>query len=222
VITIIDYDMGNVGSILNMIRKVGGRAQVKGAADEIRAADAIVLPGVGAFDTAMGALKQRGLVAALNHAVVERRVPVLGVCLGMQLMTSRSEEGALQGLGWIAGEARRFEFDDAHRRLKVPHMGWNRVVQRKEHPIFAGQASEELRFYFVHSYHVVCDDATDVLATADYGGDFVAAFQRENIIGMQYHPEKSHKFGLGVYRNFVSICSSLQARGDSVQRRASA
>ncbi len=201
-IVIVDYGMGNLGSIANMLKKVGAAAKISGDPAEISAAEKLILPGVGAFDHGMKNLSARGLVPLLNKRVREEKCPVLGICLGMQLLTRRSEEGTLPGLGWIAGETRRFQFADGLGRLKIPHMGWNEAKPVSGALLFGGYA-ECPRFYFVHSYHVCCDDPADILATTSYGYEFVSAVRHDNILGTQFHPEKSHRFGLNLLKNFV-------------------
>jgi glutamine amidotransferase len=144
-----------------------------------------------------------GLIPVLNRRAVEDRVPILGICLGMHLMARKSEEGILPGLGWVPGDVKKFRFEDKTRSLKVPHMGWNEVMPRRDDPLFVG-FDEETRFYFVHSYHLVCDTNDDELATAWYGYDFSSAVRRENIVGVQFHPEKSHRFGMRLLQNFAN------------------
>jgi len=201
-IVIVDYRMGNLGSIANILRKVGAEAVLSRDADVIETATKLILPGVGAFDEGMRNIGALGLREALDRRAVRDRVPTLGICLGMQLMARRSEEGDSAGLGWLAADVKRFRFGTGHSQLKVPHMGWNTVKPEKQSLLF-DRFVESPRFYFVHSYHVACDDAGDVLATASYGGEFTAAFQRGNLLGVQFHPEKSHKFGITLFRNFV-------------------
>jgi glutamine amidotransferase len=201
-IIIVDYGMGNLGSILNMFKKIGGQARVSSDHNEIRNADKLILPGVGAFDTGMQRLQELDLIDALNWKVLHQKTPILGVCLGMQLLTRRSEEGTLSGLGWINGETIKFHFDPKQTKLKIPHMGWNTIKIHREGTLFRGMEKDS-RFYFVHSYHMVCDHSEDILSTTDYGYEFVSAMQRGNIMGAQFHPEKSHKFGMSVLRNFM-------------------
>lgn len=201
-IVIVDYRMGNLGSIANILRKVGAEAVISRDVAVIGNATKLILPGVGAFDEGMKNIGALGLREALDRRVLRDHVPTLGICLGMQLMARGSEEGEMPGLGWIAGDVKRFRFTQAHARLKVPHMGWNTVRPEKESMLLAG-FPEPPRFYFVHSYYVACDDAGDVLATASYGGEFTAAVQKENIAGVQFHPEKSHKFGMRLFKNFL-------------------
>ena len=204
-IVVIDYGMGNVGSVVNMLRKVGAEAEATGDPDAIGRAGKLVLPGVGAFDAAMTRLRDRALVPVLDRRVLEDGVPILGICLGMQLMTESSEEGTGPGLGWFAGGTRRFRFEGPSlQRLRVPHMGWNVVRAAKPTPLFDGMYDEP-RFYFVHSYHVYCSDPADVMLTTEYGSTFVSGISRGNIYGVQFHPEKSHKFGMLLVRRFAEL-----------------
>ena len=201
-IVVVDYQMGNVGSILNMFRRIGVPATSSGDPAVIAAAGKLLLPGVGAFDTGMRRIRERELVPVLRQKALEERVPVLGICLGMQLLTEGSEEGSEPGLGWIRGHTVRFDAASMARGLKVPHMGWNTVALQRPDPLFA-DLDEDHRFYFVHSYHVVCDDPADVLATTHHGYAFASSVQRDNIHGMQFHPEKSHRYGLRLLKNFA-------------------
>jgi glutamine amidotransferase len=197
-IVIIDYNMGNVGSIYNMIKKLGYESRITSSLDEIKKANKIILPGVGSFDNGIMNLKKLGLLEILNYKVLQEKVPIIGICLGMQLMTKKSEEGKLEGLGWINGETIKFVSD----KYKVPHMGWNTVNIKKYSKLFEGMDGE-IRFYFTHSYYVKCYDAEDTLTTTYYINEFVSSFERNNIVGVQFHPEKSHKFGMKVFRNFI-------------------
>ena len=201
-IIIIDYDMGNIGSILNMLKKVGAHAMISSDPDEIRAAEKLILPGVGAFDTGMRKLNEHGLVDLLNEKVLVQKTPVLGVCLGMHLVVQKSEEGLLPGLGWIKGETVRFQFDSKKTGLKVPHMGWNDIKIQRNDPLLNG-LEDGARFYFVHSYHLLCDDPEDILASTHHGYEFPSIVRRGNIMATQFHPEKSHRFGMQLYRNFI-------------------
>ena len=201
-IAIVDYGLGNLGSIANMLKKVGAAATITADPAVIRQADRLILPGVGAFDTGMRNLEERGLIPLLNERVVGEKIPILGVCLGMQLLGRRSEEGQLPGLGWLDAAAVRFKFEGPNAHLKIPHMGWNELTVCQPHPLFA-DLQEESRFYFVHSYHVVCADPANVLARTTYGFDFTSAVVKGNIIGVQFHPEKSHRFGMTLLQNFA-------------------
>ena len=202
-ISVIDYGVANLGSMLNMLRKVGAQVQLVSTAEELDRAEKLILPGVGAFDNGIAALKERGLVEPLRKKALQDKVPLLGVCLGMQMLGRSSEEGSMAGLGLLDAETRRFRFaqDSEH---KVPHMGWSLLAQRRQSGLQAG-LDALTRFYFCHSYHFVCDDPADVLASASYGADFVAMVQHDNVYGVQFHPEKSHRFGMALLRNFAEM-----------------
>jgi glutamine amidotransferase len=196
--------LGNVASVARMVEKCGGRAVAVADPAELLGFEKIILAGVGAFDYGMSCLTEGGWVDVLNEAVLERRVPVLGICLGMQLMCLSSEEGRMAGLGWVQARVRRFPTDGQPADFKVPHMGWNTVRIQRMNPLFS-ESGETQRFYFVHSYHVVCDRADDVVAVATHGVDFTAALNHENVFGVQFHPEKSHRFGMALLGNFVAL-----------------
>lgn len=200
-ITIVDYGMGNLGSIRNMFRRIGVQAEVVGDAAVLERASKILLPGVGAFDSAMQRINDRGLRPVLDHKALEERVPVMGICLGMQLLTRGSEEGRLPGLGWLAAETCRFPDNPG---LKVPHMGWNEVRVANANPLVNGLDADS-RYYFVHSYYVRVDDARDAVLTAHYGITFDAAIAHGNLFGAQFHPEKSHKYGMAFLGNFATL-----------------
>ena len=200
-IAIVDYGMGNLGSIRNMFKRIGVAAEVTGRVDDLARASKILLPGVGAFDSAMQRIDDSGLREVLERKALQERVPTLGICLGMQLLTRGSEEGRLPGLGWIAATTRRFP---AVAGLKVPHMGWNLVLPGTPSALTAALPTES-RFYFVHSYYVQVDDERDSVLKAHYGVDFVAAVSHGNIHGAQFHPEKSHRFGMQLLANFASL-----------------
>ena len=197
-IVVIDYGMGNLGSIANMIKKVGHKSVITSDLEEIKNASKLILPGVGSFDNGMRNLAELGMIEVLNQKVLVEKTPILGICLGMQLMTKSSEEGNLAGLGWMDANTKKFVSDT----LKIPHMGWNIINHQKNSKLFDEMESEK-RFYFVHSYCVSCTYSEDVLTTTPYTHDFISAFERENIIGAQFHPEKSHKFGMSLIKNFV-------------------
>jgi glutamine amidotransferase len=203
-ITIVDYGVGNLGSIVNMLKKAGAKAQASSDPNDLRQAEKLILPGVGAFDAGMKKLNETGLVPVLNELVLDKKVPVIGLCLGMQLMTKRSEEGTEAGLGWIDAETVRFKFGAENAHLKVPHMGWNTLDICRPHPLVADLGAEP-RFYFVHSYHIVCVDESDIVANTDYGYPLAAVINRGNILGAQFHPEKSHTFGMQLLRNFAEL-----------------
>jgi glutamine amidotransferase len=201
-IAIIDYGMGNLGSIANMLRKVGAPNVISSDPEVIERADKLILPGVGAFDTGVKNLTDRKLIPLLNRQALQDKKPVLGVCLGMQLFARRSEEGQLPGLSWLDAEIIRFKFDEDNVDLKIPHMGWNTLQVCQTHPLLA-ELDAHARFYFVHSYHLACADTRNVLAQTNYGYDFPSVVMRENILGVQFHPEKSHRFGMNLLKNFA-------------------
>jgi glutamine amidotransferase len=202
-ITIVDYGMGNLGSIRNMLKKIGVESEITADPSRIAAATKLVLPGVGAFDSGMENLEKSGLVPLLNERVRGAEVPILGICLGMQLMTHSSSEGERRGLGWVDAKALRFAPADPS--LKVPHMGWN-VARPVRSDALLEALPAESRFYFVHSYYVACDRREDVLLTTRYGADFDSGFRHGNVWGVQFHPEKSHRFGMHLLRNFAERC----------------
>lgn len=202
-IVVIDYGLGNLGSILNMLKKIGANAIISSKIPDIEKADKLILPGVGAFDNGMTNLDKLGLIPILNKLIFNKKIPILGICLGMQLLTKRSAEGTLSGLDWIDAEVVKFKFDSLNSNLKIPHMGWNTVEVVKRSHLF--NELEQARFYFVHSYHVICNDRLDILAETYYGYNFVSAIEKDNIFGVQFHPEKSHKFGMRLLRNFVEL-----------------
>jgi imidazole glycerol-phosphate synthase subunit HisH len=205
VIVVVDYGMGNVGSIANMLKKVGAKAIVSSQPHEVERAEKLILPGVGAFDAAMERINGSGPRAALDRRVVADRVPVLGICLGMQLLTNKSEEGELAGLGWIAARTVAFR-GRVDPRLKSPHMGWNLVLLHTPSALTTGfDTVEEPRFYFVHSYFVECDDSNVGILQTTYGVSYDSAIQRGNIYGVQFHPEKSHRFGMKLLENFAKL-----------------
>jgi glutamine amidotransferase len=204
-IVVIDYGVGNLGSIMNMLKKVGAKAISSSNIFDIEKAEKLILPGVGAFDSGMKNLSDWGLIPVLNRKVIENKTPILGICLGMQLLTKRSEEGNLAGLGWIDAETVKFKFDDMQAvKNKIPHMGWNTVEIMQKSWLF-DDVYPEPRFYFVHSYHVRCNRGEDILTRTFYGYYFVSSIIRENIAGVQFHPEKSHKFGMELLSNFALL-----------------
>jgi glutamine amidotransferase len=203
-LTIVDYGVGNLASIQNMLKRIGIESNISSSEDSVLLAEKLILPGVGAFDTCASKLKDSGLLLALNKVVNEDKVPILGICVGMQMMLESSEEGLLSGLGWIKGKVMRFKSSEMSKNLKIPHMGWTEVRLNKESRLFE-KMHDEPRFYFVHSYHATTKDERDVLAYAYYGDKFVAAIEHDNVLGVQFHPEKSHKFGMRLFENFVNL-----------------
>ncbi len=202
-ITIIDYGMGNLGSVKNMFKKIGENAIISSSKEEIKNASKILLPGVGAFDNAMTNLNELGLIEIIKEKVLIEKTPIMGICLGMQLLTKGSEEGKLEGFGFVDAYAKKFDFSSLDETLPVPHMGWNKVYLQKESKLLQEGKVRENRFYFVHSFAVNCKNREDVLTTTHYGYEFVSSFEKDNIIGCQFHPEKSHKFGMKLFENFV-------------------
>lgn len=202
-ITIVDYGMGNFGSVQNMLKRIGVASRITRDAEIIDEAKKLILPGVGAFDTAMGKISAGQLREVLDRKALIEKVPILGICLGMQLLTNRSEEGEKPGLGWIDAETYKFDFPNGS-ILKVPHMGWNLVHPMSEN-LLTHDLPPEPRFYFVHSYYVKASNQANVLATTHHGIDFHSIIQKDNIYGAQFHPEKSHRFGMKLLENFASV-----------------
>jgi glutamine amidotransferase len=200
-VVIIDYGVGNVGSVLNVLRRIGADATISGRAEDVAAARHLILPGIGAFDNGVRRLRASGLVPLLHQRVVDDGVPLLGICLGMQLLMHRSEEGVEPGLGWIAGDVIHFRQVEGAPRLRVPFIGWSTIEQHQPGRLLQGIPGGA-PFYFVHSYHVRCDDQI-VAAETDYGYRFVSAIEQDNIVGVQFHPEKSQRAGMALLRNFL-------------------
>lgn len=199
-ICIVDYNIGNTRSIQNMISRAGFNSIISNRQEDINNADRLILPGVGHFEKAMEMLDQHDLLQLLDEMVLIRKKPILGICLGMQLMTQHSEEGNCKGLGWIDARTVKFNMDSSP-DIKVPHMGWNAVEFVKTSNLLMNMPNPS-RFYFVHSYAVSCNQKEDILSYTHHGIEFVSAFQHHNIIGVQFHPEKSHKYGLSFLNNF--------------------
>lgn len=200
-ITIVNYGLGNLGSIVNMFKRIGVPSKVTDRIDEVDQAEKLLLPGVGAFDVAISMIHEKGLMEVLNKKAMLDKIPVLGICLGMQLLTRGSEEGKLPGLGWVPADTKRFPNKEG---LKVPHMGWN-VVHPVTNSMLTNNLLESSRFYFVHSYYVQVDDSKYSLLRTDYGISFDSAVQNDNIYGAQFHPEKSHRFGMQILKNFSEL-----------------
>ena len=200
---IIDVGLGNVASIRRMIEKAGGKAVAITDSAQLHKSGKFILPGVGHFDEGVSRLTETGFADSLVDLCKTQEIQVLGICLGMQLLCRHSEEGGLPGLGLINADVKKFRFSPES-KLKVPHMGWNVVLTAQENPLLHAGA-EEQRFYFVHSYRVVPDDATLMIGIANHGGEFCAAFQQGNVFGVQFHPEKSHRFGMELMRRFVEL-----------------
>jgi len=207
-ITIINYGLGNLGSVQNILKRIGVQSKITSDIKEIEAAEKILLPGVGAFDSAIQKIDELNLRSVLVHKAKVDKIPFLGICLGMQLLTRGSEEGILTGLDLVPSKTVKFKFDTElekdEMRLKIPHMGWNFVKQNTPSKLTEGFTLDH-RFYFVHSYKVVCDNNINSILKTNYGGDFDAAIQNENVYGTQFHPEKSHKYGMQLLTNFAKL-----------------
>jgi glutamine amidotransferase len=202
-IVILDYGVGNLSSIANMLKKAGCKqVSISNKLQDIVNAHKLILPGVGHFDYGMKQLRQSSFFEILNQRVLEDKIPVLGICLGAQLLSQGSEEGTEPGLGWINAYTRKFDPARMPEALKVPHMGWGDVAIQKESKLFAAMPPDP-RFYFVHTYHLVCEDPANELLSCTYGYTFTAGVEKGNILGVQFHPEKSHKYGLQLLTNFV-------------------
>jgi glutamine amidotransferase len=202
-IAIVDYGLGNLASIKNMISRIGYDSVITSSENEISKATKLILPGVGAFDQGIKNIQELGLKEILDIQVLYKKIPILGICLGMQLMTKSSEEGELLGLSWVSGCTKKFEFNDSI--LKIPHMGWNEVQYSRDN-VLTKDFIDHSRFYFVHSYYVDCEKNEDILFESEYGVRFVSGFNHDNIYGVQFHPEKSHKYGMLLLKNFIELC----------------
>jgi imidazole glycerol-phosphate synthase subunit HisH len=200
-VVIVDYGLGNLKSISNMIAKTGSTAIISHDLKTIEAAKRIILPGVGSFDFGMSNIKQQGLHDMLHQKIVTEATPTLGICLGMQLLGTGSEEGSEKGLGFVPVSFKKFPNDEKH---KVPHIGWSEVNATPEHFLFSNINIKPLRYYFVHSYYAVCENPEIAIATTQYGLNFCSAYQHNNIFGVQFHPEKSHLFGMTLLKNFIN------------------
>ncbi|MES2755850.1 MAG: imidazole glycerol phosphate synthase subunit HisH [Pseudomonadota bacterium] len=203
-ISIVNYGLGNISAFSNMYKRMNVDARVVTSAAELAGASKIILPGVGAFDHAMGLLQASGMREALDQLVLERKVPVLGICVGMQILADGSDEGSAAGLGWIPGRVRSFKALPQAASLPLPHMGWNDIAPAPGNRLFQGLEADP-RFYFLHSYYFECADVQTLAARAEYGAPFSCAVQRENVYGVQFHPEKSHHFGFNLLKNFAEL-----------------
>ena len=203
-ITIVDYGLGNILAFANVYKRLGIPVAIAKDASDLASATKLILPGVGAFDHAMELLLQSGMRDALDEMVISRGVPVLGVCVGMQILATTSEEGRLPGLAWVPGKVRAFRHNEHSARMPLPHMGWNDIRPHSASALFEGLGNDA-RFYFLHSYYFQCDNDEDISAEAEYGTRFSCAVQTKNVFGVQFHPEKSHKFGTQLLKNFAEI-----------------
>lgn len=200
-LVIIDYGMGNLRSVEKSLKRIGIESKISSNENDIEAADKLILPGVGHFKNGMNNIIRLGLDKTLNKKVIQDKIPILGICLGMQLFTKFSEEGEVEGLGWIEAKTVRFNFNGIQEKYKIPHIGWNSLIISKKATVYDGITSDD-SFYFVHSYYVHCSDTQDILSKTLYGNEFVSSFQKNNITGMQFHPEKSYAAGLKIFTNF--------------------
>lgn len=203
-ITIIDYGLGNVLAFVNVYSRLNIPVTVAKSAGDLTNASKLILPGVGSFDHAMHQLDQSGMRRSIEQLVLEQGMPVLGICVGMQMLAKSSTEGVLPGLGWIDGAVTKFDVPAMPRGTNLPHMGWNDVKPVVEGGLFMGM-EQDARFYFLHSYYFECHQQSNILAVTDYGGSFSCAVSRDNVYGVQFHPEKSHHFGSQLLSNFAKI-----------------
>jgi len=201
-ITLIDYGLGNIKAFANLYNRLNIPITIASSPEAILEAKRLILPGVGAFDEAMTLLNQSGLTAVLTEKVIHQKTPILGICVGMQMLANSSEEGTLPGLGWIPGIVKKFDPSTIPYITKLPHMGWNTVAARPASPLFAG-IDQNGRFYFLHSYYYECIDSHFILSTTEYGSIFTSAVQNNHILGVQFHPEKSHNNGVQLLKNFA-------------------
>jgi glutamine amidotransferase len=203
-ITLIDYGVGNIFAFQNVYKRLDIPTKIAKTQEDLLDADKLILPGVGSFDYAMRQLNASGMREKLDELVLEKKVPVIGICVGMQMMGNRSDEGKLEGLKWIDSEILKFDESLIQHRTKLPHMGWNDVLPNKNHPLFTGLEKEAI-FYFLHSFYFHCNNPTESIATSDYGINFSSAVQKNNIYGIQFHPEKSHQYGEKLLHNFAKL-----------------
>ena len=203
-ITILDYGSGNLNAIRNIYERLNIPFEFADTKEQIQKSDHIILPGVGAFDETVSTLQNKGFIKVLNEKVLEEKVPILGICVGMQMMADSSEEGVLSGLGWIRGKVKKFDKSLIVGKPKIPHLGWNSIEITKECPLFKN-VNSEVGFYFVHSYYYECADEANVVCKTEYGKVFHSAINRGNIYGVQFHPEKSHDNGIQLLKNFAQL-----------------
>ncbi len=203
-ITIINYGVGNIFAFQNVFKRLDIQTKIASSKEDLIGAEKLILPGVGSFDYAMTQLNKSGMRESLDFLVLEKQTPVIGICVGMQMMGKRSDEGELQGLGWIDAEVLKFDEKLIHHRTKLPHMGWNDVLPTNSNPLFKGLESDSI-FYFLHSYYFNCNNPHDIIAKSNYGIEFTSAVNCKNIYGIQFHPEKSHNYGEKLLLNFSNL-----------------
>jgi len=203
-ITIIDYGLGNIQAFVNVYNRLNIKTNIAHTANDLQGTTKIILPGVGAFDYAMSQLNASGMRDELEKQVLENKIPIVGICVGMQILAKSSDEGKLPGLGWIDGEVKLFDTSKINYKTQLPHMGWNSISPVNDHPMMIGFNAES-RFYFLHSYYFVCHNPEDIMSTTEYGINYASAVNRENIFGIQFHPEKSHSNGIQLLHNFANL-----------------
>ena len=203
-ITIIDYGLGNISAFANVYERLNIPIAVARTADDLQAATKIILPGVGAFDHAMSRLNNSGMRETLDKLVSDHQLPVIGICVGMQMLAQSSDEGMLPGLGWIDGTVKKFDVSILNSKTQLPHMGWNTIHPNNANPLLVNFDNNS-RFYFLHSYYFQCNNPNDTIATTEYGIQFTSALNHKNIFGVQFHPEKSHQWGIQLLKNFAEL-----------------
>jgi glutamine amidotransferase len=203
-IVIINYGLGNLNAFVNIFKKLDIPVKIATQASDLENATKIVLPGVGAFDHAMTKLNESGMRETLDDFVLNKKLPVIGICVGMQILAKSSDEGVMPGLGYIDGVVRKFDTSAFKQKTRLPHMGWNDIVPQPGHSLFKDLEEVPL-YYFLHSYYFECNKSEDAVATADYGAEFVCAVNNDNIYGVQFHPEKSHHYGVQLLKNFAQL-----------------
>ncbi len=203
-ISIVDYGLGNLKAFANIYKRLNIEAEFVKTPEHLNSASKIILPGVGAFDHAMEVLNKSGMREKLDELVLQKKVPVLGICVGMQMLGKRSDEGELKGLGWIDGEIKKFDTQAIKQKPLLPHMGWNDVYPTSNNQLF-NELENDAIFYFLHSYYFSCNTIQDEIARSEYGIEYTCAVNHENIYGVQFHPEKSHQYGIQLLKNFANI-----------------
>lgn len=203
-ITLIDYGVGNIFAFQNVYKRLDIQTKIAKTTQDLEDAEKLILPGVGAFDYAMNQLNKSGMRQKLDELVLDKKIPVIGICVGMQMMGNRSDEGSMEGLKWIDADIVKFDENLIKHRTKLPHMGWNDVKPIKDHPLFKGLEDNAI-FYFLHSFYFKCNNLEDSIALSDYGISFTSATNYKNVYGIQFHPEKSHQYGEKLLHNFAKL-----------------
>tara|TARA_B100000780_G_scaffold246478_1_gene191013 strand:- start:65 stop:679 length:615 start_codon:yes stop_codon:yes gene_type:complete len=203
-ITIIDYGVGNIFAFQNVFKRLNISSKIAKCVEDLKEVDKLILPGVGHFDHAMSQLNNSGMRERIDELVLVEKKPVIGICVGMQMMANKSDEGTLDGLGWIDANVKKFNEITIQHHTKLPHMGWNDVKPNENHPLFKGLEQESM-FYFLHSFYFNCKDPKNIISTTDYGINFASSVNKENIFGIQFHPEKSHSYGEKLLENFAKL-----------------